>query len=272
MISLDYGLVFSLLLLGCVVGFIAGLLGVGGGGIMVPVLASLFLAYGMGSEKVMHFALGTSMASIIVTSFSSVRAHQSKNGVMWKVVQYMAPGMLCGAFFVTFVVSILKSMYLAIFFSFFMAYVAIQLFLNLKPKSDRTLPGKACLFTAGAGIGGISSLVSIGGGSLTVPYLSWHNVKMTSAIGTSAALGVPISLAGTAGYIINGWGNASRDGMTFGYIYVPAVLLISSVSFFTAPLGAKLAHKLSVPKLKKIFGLVLFALSIKMLISVVNGG
>ncbi|MDH4262524.1 MAG: sulfite exporter TauE/SafE family protein [Spirochaetia bacterium] len=267
---MDLWFIISLLLLGCVVGFAAGLLGIGGGGIMVPVLTSLFLANGFGVEKVVHLALGTSMASIIITSISSIRAHHSQNGVLWGIVKNMAPGILLGAFSTTFVASYLNSMYLAIFFSIFMAYVSLQMFLNIKPKPDRKLPGKVGLFSAGSVIGGISSLVSIGGGSLTVPYLTWHNVKVTNAIGTSAAIGLPISIAGTFGYIVNGWGNSSPDKLTLGFIYLPAVFLISSVSFFLAPYGAKLAHNLPVAKLKKIFAILLIALSIKMLVSVLK--
>lgn len=265
---IDTWLIVSLLLLGCFVGFVAGLLGVGGGGIMVPVLTSLFLYHGTPVENVVHLALGTSMASIIITSISSVRAHHAKNGVLWNIVKIMAPGMLVGSFAITFVVSHLNSSYLAIFFSVFMAYVSLQMFLNIMPKPERKLPGKPVLFLAGSGIGGISALVSIGGGSLTVPFLTWHNVKLTNAIGTSAALGLPISVAGTMGYIISGWGHTSADGLTFGYIYLPAVFLISSISFFMAPFGARLAHKLPVPRLKKIFAVLLIALSIKMLVSV----
>jgi uncharacterized membrane protein YfcA len=267
----DLWLIVSFLILGCIVGFVAGLLGVGGGGIMVPILTSLFLANGVGFEKVVHLALGTSMASIIVTSISSVRAHHAKNGVLWSVFKNMAPGILLGAFAATFVVSFLNSIYLAVFFSAYMTYVSVRMFLNKKPKPERTLPGRVGLFSAGSFIGCVSSLVSIGGGSLTVPYLARHNVKMSSAIGTSAALGLPISIAGTVGYIVNGWGKVSVDGLTVGFIYLPAVFLISSVSFFMAPLGAKMAHNLPVARLKKIFAFLLIALSVKMLVSVIKG-
>ena len=266
---LDIWLVLSLLLLGAFVGFAAGLLGVGGGGIMVPALTSLFLYFGVPATEVVRLALGTSMASIIVTSTSSVRAHHSKNGVRWEIVKSMAPGMLLGSFAMTFLVAKLNSAFLAIFFSAFMAYVSLQMFFNIKPKPDRELPRAPALFFSGSFIGGISALVSIGGGSLTVPFLTWHNVKLTNAIGTSAALGLPISIAGTIGYLVSGWGQVSPNAYTYGYIYLPAVALISSVSYFTAPTGAKMAHQLPVARLKKIFGVLLIALSIKMLVSVI---
>jgi len=259
----------SFLLLGSFIGFMAGLLGIGGGGIMVPVLTAIFLQQGIPVKDVVHLALGTSMASIVVTSISSLRAHNARGGVIWKVVNRMAFGIILGAFLATFLASSLSSAYLAIFFALFMAYVSLQMFLNKKPKPARELAGGVGLFMAGSGIGGVSALVSIGGGSLTVPYLTWQNVDVKKAIGTSAAIGLPLSIAGTLGYLINGWERAIPHDFIFGYIYLPAVLLISSTSFFTAPYGAKLAHKLPVPVLKKIFSILLIILSIKMLASVI---
>lgn len=260
--------ILSFLLLGSFVGFMAGLLGIGGGGIMVPVLTSIFLLQGVPVENVMHLALGSSMASIIITSISSLSAHHSKGGVVWNVVKGMVPGIIVGTFAATFLVSHISSIYLALFFSIFMAYVSIQMFLNKKPKPSRNLTGSTGLLIAGSGIGAISALVSIGGGSLTVPYLTWQNVDIKKAIGTSAAIGLPISIAGTLGYVINGWETYSMGSYTFGFIYIPAVLLISVASFFTAPYGAKLAHRLNVSILKKVFSVLLIILSIKMLISI----
>jgi len=150
-----------------------------------------------------------------------------------------------------------------------MAYVSIQMFLNMQPKPSCTIPGKVGLLTAGGGIGAISAVVAIGGGSLTVPFLAWHNVTLKKAIGTSAAIGFPIAIAGTLGYLINGWSSDYQQDYLFGFIYLPAVLLISLVSYFTAPLGARLAHKLPVPVLKKVFAVFLMLLGIKMLLSII---
>jgi uncharacterized protein len=141
--------------------------------------------------------------------------------------------------------------------------------LDKKPKPSREISSPKALFGAGSFIGAISALVSIGGGSLTVPYLVWQNVDLKKAIGTSAAIGFPLSIAGTVGYILNGMiSEGSGSSMMLGFVYLPAVIIISAVSFFTAPLGAKMAHKLPVSKLKKIFALLLMALSIKMLSSI----
>jgi len=267
MLEIEWVLLF--LLLGAFIGFMAGLLGIGGGGIMVPVLTSIFLYQGVPVEKVVHLALGTSMASIVVTAISSLRAHNAKNGVIWKIVKRMAGGIILGAFLATYLVSYLSSVYLAIFFAIFMAYVSLQMFLNKRPKPNRVLAGSSGLFMAGSGIGAISALVSIGGGSLTVPYLAWQNIEIKKAIGTSAAIGLPLSIAGTLGYLINGWSTSSPQEYILGYVYLPAVLLISATSFFTAPYGAKLAHALPVVILKKIFAVLLIILSIKMLASVI---
>ncbi len=249
----------------------AGLLGIGGGGIMVPALTSIFLLNDIPVENVVHLALGTTMAAIITTSISSLRAHNSKGGVLWPVVRQMLPGILFGAFLATFLVPYINSLYLALFFSLFMTYVAIQLFIDLAPKSNRQLGDKKHLLLAGTGIGAVSSLVSIGGGSITVPYLSWHNIEIKKAIGTSAAIGLPISIAGTLGYIINGWDKSATQDGTIGFVYLPAVLFISLASYTCAPIGAKLAHKLPTSKLKKIFSILLMILSIQMLTSVILG-
>lgn len=254
--------------LGIVVGFAAGLLGIGGGGIMVPVLTSIFLWQGLPLETVVHLALGTSMASIVLTSLSSMRAHHAQGHVLWPVVRSMAPGIVLGTFATSFLAAQSKPLYLALIFASFMAYVAIQMFVNKKPKPSRSVVGKSGLFSAGLGIGGISALVSIGGGSLTVPFLHWQNVSIKKAIGTSAAVGFPISLAGSLGYVIHGWSAPVTVEFAYGYVYLPAVILISIPSFLMAPVGARLASRLPVATLKKAFAILLAALSLKMLSSV----
>lgn len=265
---LDIAWILSFLLLGSFVGFMAGLLGVGGGGIMVPALTALFMHQGVPAENVIHVALGTSMASIILTSISSLRAHNATGAVLWQVVKIMSPGIILGTFLATFIAVNASSFYLAIFFSLFMAFVSLQMFFNKKPTASRELAGGGGLLLGGAGIGAVSALVSTGGGSLTVPFLVWQNVDIKKAIGTSAAIGLPISIAGTAGYVINGWSATSLSNYALGFVYLPAVVFISITSFIAAPFGAKLAHRLPVATLKKLFALLLIILSIKMLFSV----
>ncbi len=260
--------IVTFLLLGAVVGFMAGLLGIGGGGIMVPALTSIFLWQGFAVENVVHLALGTSMASIVATSIASFRAHNAKGGVIWGIVKSMAPGIIIGTLVATYFVAKTNALYLALFFSAFMAYVAVQMFLDKKPKPSRELAGPVGLTGAGSVIGAVSAVVSIGGGSLTVPYLTWQNIDLKKAIGTSAAIGFPISVAGTLGYVINGLGEGVDVDYTLGFVYVPAVVLISLVSMLTASYGAAMAHKLPIATLKKIFAVLLIGLSLKMLLSV----
>jgi uncharacterized membrane protein YfcA len=264
----EWYLLVVFLILGGFVGFLAGLLGVGGGGVMVPVLTALFVAQGFPPEHVVHLALGTSMAAIVLTSFSSMRAHNARGAVLWPVVRKITPGILLGTFAATFLAAYMSTYWLAIFFACFMGYVSLQMWLGIKPKAHRDVPGSVGLSAAGLVIGGVSALVAIGGGSLSVPFMMWCNVNVRNAIATSAAIGLPIALAGTVGYLVNGWGKAGLPEHTIGFVYWPAVVLISMVSYFTTPLGANLAHSLPVATLKKVFAVLVVLLSLKMLHSV----
>lgn len=256
------------LALGAFVGFFAGLLGVGGGGMMVPVLTTFFVAQNFGVNAV-HMALATSMTSIVITSFSSAWSHQKRGAVLWPVVVKMSPFIMLGSFLGAFVTEWLSSFALAVIFCSFMSYVALQMLLNIKPNPSRELPGAVGLRGVGFVIGSFSALVSIGGGALTVPFLTWCNVKVQQAIATSAAIGVPLSIAGSIGYLIAGSKAQDMPDYSVGYLYLPAAICISVVSSFTAPLGATLAHRLPVATLKKVFAALLVALSLKMLHSVV---
>ncbi|MCH8553428.1 MAG: sulfite exporter TauE/SafE family protein [Natronospirillum sp.] len=258
----------SYLGLGVFVGFMAGLLGVGGGTLMVPVLTTLFLLQGMPVEHVVHVALGTSMASIILTSISSLRAHHARGGVLWPIVRTLSPGIVAGTFVATFIAAQLNSLVLAIVFALFMGYAALQMILDREPPPTRELPGRVGLLAAGTGIGGISAMVSIGGGSLTVPFLTWHNVDVRKAIGTAAAVGLPISVAGTLGYLVNGLAAPTGQDWVVGFVHWPAVVAISLTSVFVAPLGARTAHWLPVRPLKRIFAVLLLLLVARMLYSV----
>ncbi|HET9958504.1 MAG TPA: sulfite exporter TauE/SafE family protein, partial [Polyangiaceae bacterium] len=203
-----------------------------------------------------------------LTSAASLRAHHARGAVSWDIVRGVTPGILLGTFGGTFLASRVPTVPLALFFVSFMAYVALQMAMNVKPRPARQLPGAPGLFGVGSVIGLVSALVAIGGGSLSVPFMTWCNVRMQNAIGTSAAIGLPISVAGAVGYFINGAGVVGLPPYSVGYLYVPAMCCISLVSITTAPLGAKWAHELPVATLKKIFAGVLLLLSAKMLHSV----
>ncbi|MEZ5480548.1 MAG: sulfite exporter TauE/SafE family protein, partial [Thiolinea sp.] len=202
---IDIQWILAYLTLGAAVGFFAGLFGVGGGGIMVPVFTTLFALQGIPFEHLVHVSLATSMAAIVMTSVASLRAHQKHGAIQWPIVRGITPGILVGTFGAALLAGYVPSLPLAIFFVVFMAYVAVQMWLNIKPKPSRQLPGPLGLAGVGGVIGGVSALVAIGGGSLSVPFMTWCNVKIQQAIATSAAIGLPIALAGTVGYIISGW-------------------------------------------------------------------
>lgn len=217
--------IVTFLVIGGVVGVIAGLLGVGGGGILVPVLTYVFLEMGLAANNIVHLALGTSMACIIVTSLSSLNAHNKKGGVSWNVVKVMSVGIVLGSFIATYIASYINSVYLALIFSSFMMWTAINMIRSqAHSKQDQPLSFTNAFFVSN-GIGAISALVSIGGGSLTVPYLLRKNIEMKTAIGTSAAIGLPISISATLGYLVNGWHVESVSDYSFGFVYWPAVIL-----------------------------------------------
>ena len=258
------------LALGLFVGFVAGLLGIGGGTVMVPILTMIFSAQGFPQQHVLHLALGTSMATIIFTAMSSARSHHLHGAVLWPVVRDITPGILVGTLLGTLVASRVSTRALAIFFTVFVAVIAIQMLANFKPKPSRSLPGPLGTAGVGTGIGIVSALVAIGGGALTVPFLSWCNVRVQTAIGTSSAVGLPIALGGTVGYIWNGLHASGLPASSVGYVYVPALIFVMLASVMTAPLGAKLAHRLPVAILKRIFAGVLIVLSVKMLMGVLG--
>jgi uncharacterized membrane protein YfcA len=251
---------------GAVAGVLAGLLGVGGGLVIVPMLVFAFNLQEIPADITMHLALGTSLSSIIFTSISSCMAHHRRRAVHWDIVRRIVIGILIGTFLGSCFASILSTNILKALFVVFLYFVSVQLLTNRKPKASRELPRRTGMFITGNAIGFISSLVGIGGGSLSVPFLVWCNVVVHHAIGTSAAIGLPIAVAGTAGYIFNGWGIPGLPDYSVGYVYLPALFGIAAISVLTAPLGARLAHSLPVDRLKKIFGILLIIVATRMLI------
>lgn len=258
------------LALGLFAGFVAGLLGVGGGLIIVPVLTFIFAAQHFPEQYVMHLALGTSLASIIFTSISSLRAHHAHRAVNWKVWREITPGIVSGTLLGSVLAAYLPAYFLKAFFAGFLFYAGTQMLLDIKPKPSRELPGRPGMFAAGNVIGAVSSLVGIGGGTLSVPFMTWCNIKLHQAIGTSAAIGLPIAAAGAAGYIANGLNVSGLPPHSLGFVYLPALAAIVAASVLTAPLGAKAAHRLPVAKLKRIFAILLYTLGARMLWSLLK--
>ena len=258
---------FSYLCLGAIVGFFAGLLGIGGGLIMVPVLSFLFSAQNFPPDRVMHLALGTSMAAIIFTSISSLRIHHINRAVNWFVVKYFTPGVIFGTLCGVTLASSLSSRYLSIFIVIFIYSAATQMLIHNIPRPSRQLPGKIGMFAVGGVIGGVSSLVAIGGGILTVPFLSACNIKLQHAIGTAAAIGFPIAIVGTIGYIANGIVQSEVLPVhSLGYVYLPALVGIVIFSTISASIGAKVTHVTQTATIRIFFVILLYVLGTKLLI------
>jgi uncharacterized membrane protein YfcA len=251
-------------LFGALAGVIAGLLGVGGGIVIVPLLVFVFALAGFPTEVTLHMALATSLGSIIFTSASSARAHHQRGAVRWPIVVALSPGILAGTFGGTFVAARLSTPFLRGFFACFLFFVALQLWLDLTPRPTRALPGTTGMVGTGSVIGMVSSLVGIGGGTLSVPFMIFCNVPLHQAIGTSAAVGLPIAVAGTLGYVLNGLHVTALPGPHLGYLYLPALVGIAAGSMLTAPLGARLAHRLPVRTLKRVFAVFLVAVASRM--------
>lgn len=254
------------LLAGAGAGLIGGLFGLGGGVIMVPVLLFVFTAQGLPEAVMMHMAVGSSLAVIIVTSLSSVRAHHRLGGVRWPVFGRMAGGIAAGAFAGSWIADSLSSAALQNVFATFIMVVAVKMALGRNPSSSRGLPGLPLLSLAGAVIGGLSALVGIGGGTLSVPFLSWRGLSMRHAVGTSAACGLPIAVAGAAGFMVAGWDNPAVPPMSTGYVHWPAVASLALASVVIAPYGARLAHRLPGAMLQRLFAALLVLVALRLLL------
>ena len=254
------------LLTGAAAGLMAGLLGVGGGIIIVPVLAWLFAQHGFASESLMHYAVGTSLAVIIPTSLSSTLSHQRLGSVQWPVARRMMAGILPGALLGSWLATQMSSAHLGQFFGAFMLLIAVKFIVGIRPASNHALPGSFGLGVAGSVIGLVSALLGIGGGSMSVPFLLWCKQNIRIAVGTSAALGLPIAVAGTAGFVINGLASAGQPGLNSGFVYWPAVAGVVLPSVALAPVGARLAHQLPQQTLQRVFALLLIIIGLKMLV------
>jgi uncharacterized membrane protein YfcA len=252
------------LAIGLGAGFIAGLLGVGGGLILVPVLSWAYAHQGFPLDYNIHMALGTSLGSIVFTSVSSLRAHHGHGAVRWEAVRRITPGIVLGTLAGGLAAAWLPDRGLRIFFTLFLFYAATQMLLGLKPKAHRQPPGWTGMTAAGAVIGLISSWVGIGGGTLSVPFLAWCNVRLQEAIGTSAAIGLPIALAGAVGYALLGQTVHGLPDWSLGFVYLPALAAITVMSVLAAPWGARLTHRLPVARLRRIFAGLLYLLGLRM--------
>lgn len=255
----------GLLALGCFTGFSAGLLGVGGGMLTVPFITMLLSARHFPAALVVHVAIATSLSIILFTSISSLRAHHRHGAVLWPVVKNFAPGILVGSWIGPWIGAQLPSSALALFFGLFISFSATQMLLDRKPKPTRELPQRLGMIGVGLVIGTLSGLVGAGGGFISVPFMSWCNVRIHNAVATSAAIGFPLALAATLSNIYFGLQEPDLPAGTLGFIYLPALVLVSAGAVLTAPVGARVAHSLDVRSLKRIYALMLYALAAYML-------
>ncbi len=264
--DLSWLLVGELLALGAVAGFLAGLLGVGGGMMMVPVMTWLLAGRGVDPGLAVKMAIATSMATILFTSISSVRAHHRLGAVRWDIARRMAPGIVAGGLLAgAGAFAVLKGQGLALVFAGFIGWTALKMLRGGQPKPSRQMPGAAGTAAVGTGIGFVSGLLGAGGAFLSVPFMTWCNVPPRQAVGTSSALGFPIAAASTAGYVVAGWSLAPALPGAFGYLYLPALAVVSLASVSLAPLGARVAQRIDVALLKRLFALLLLALAASML-------
>jgi len=253
--------------LGLLVGFFSGLLGIGGGSMIVPVLGLAFVYLGFAPEQVMHLALGTSLAAIVPATASGTRAHHQHGAVRADIVKALAPGIAVAGLAAGAIARAAPVTFLKVFFLGFVCYVTAQILFGMKPSRARPMPGRAGLFGAGALIGGLSGLAGVGGAMISVPFMTLWGVPFHTAIGTSAAISLVVAVAGTAGFALAGLGVPALPPWSVGYVYLPALLGISLTSVFVAPWGARLAHRLPVPALKKAFAVFLLALAVKLFAS-----
>ena len=258
-------LVLICALIGVFAGLLGGALGLGGGVVIVPPLIYLFHAMGFDGAVVAQMAVGTSLATIIVTAGSSVRAHHVAGFVRWPLAWRLAGGIVVGALLGAVVVDRL--------FGVFAVLIAAQMLLSRRRAVSagdglpERVPGGVGLAGVGSVIGGISSLFGIGGGSLTVPFLSWCRLPMQNAVAISAACGLPIALAGSAGFVATGWGRTELPPWSLGYVYLPAALAIVVTSFPMARVGARLSHRLPSATLRRIFAAVLIVIGVELILN-----
>lgn len=254
-----------LLALGALAGLLAGLLGIGGGIVIVPGLAWLLTTTPVPPERLMQFAVGTSLATIVVTAVSSIRSHHRRSAVDWVTVGRLTPGLVAGCGVGALIADRVATDTLATVFGLFLLAMAVRLALPGTPAPHRRLPGWPGTTAYGTGIGALSSLVGIGGGTLTVPLLTWHGVDIRRAVGSAAACGLPIAIAGAAGFVVAGLGTPGAPPGATGYVYWPAFAAIVPTSIACAPLGARLAHAVPRTALRRGFALFAAVVGVRML-------
>lgn len=266
-LGLDPTLIIACGAIGIVAGFLAGLLGIGGGVVIVPALLIVFDVFDVVAltDGAARIAVGTSLATIIVTSLSAARAQIRRGAVRWPIVRAWTPALLVGSFASGPVAALLPQAALPWFIGIFLLLVALIMLAQWRPAPHRTLPGLAGNLAMGSGAGLVSGLAGIGGGNVIVPTLVFHNVPMQQAAATASTLGVPIALSGTLGFVLTGWGVGGLPTGSLGYVWLPGALIIAAITFLVAPLGVAVAHRSPADLLKRLFGALLLVMSARIL-------
>ncbi len=254
------------LAIGTVMGFFAGMLGIGGGALVVPLVIMLFEAQDLPNEHILHLAVGTAMAGVLFTSVSSLRAHAARGAVRWEVFRRITPGILLGGLIGGLIAGMLPTRWFALIFTALVYYAATTMLFEFKPRPSRQLPGPAGMFVAGMAISGFSALVAIGGAVMSIPLMVFCNVPILQAIGTAAAIGFPIAASGTAGYVLSGWHATGLPPYSLGFVYLPALAGIVVASTLTAPAGAAVAHRVPARRLRQIVAVLFYILATRMLL------
>jgi uncharacterized protein len=254
------------LAVGAVMGFFAGMLGIGGGALSVPLIIMLFEAQSLPREHILHLAVGTAMAAMLFTSVSSLRAHAARGAVRWDVFRRITPGILLGGLVGGSIAGVLPTRWFALVFTVLVYYAATSMLFEFKPKPSRQLPGRLGMFVAGVLISGFSALVAIGGAVMSIPLMVFCNVPIVQAIGTAAAIGFPIALSGTIGYVLTGWNAAGLPPYSVGFVYLPALAGVILASVLTAPAGAAVAHRVPARRLRQVVAVLFYLLATRMLL------
>jgi uncharacterized protein len=252
---------------GAVAGFFAGMLGIGGGAIIVPMLVALFEAQGLPRSEVMHLAVGTTLATFLFTSAASVRAHARRGAIRWDIAKRMTPGILAGGLIGSGLSRLVSTAGFAAIFTVVVYAAATSMLIDRKPRAARELPGAPGMFAAGFLFSALSAFAAVGGAFMTIPFMMWCGVPLIQAIGTASLIGLPIALSGSVGFMIAGFGAEGLPAWSVGFVYLPALAGVVAAGVFSAPLGAAVAHRTPTRWLKRIFALLFYFVATKMLIT-----
>lgn len=268
----EWHLVAELLVLGLIVGFLAGLMGIGGGAIVGPVLTMIFSARGMSADLAVKMAIATSMAVIVLTSLSSVRAHHQRGAVRWDIFAGMAPGVITGGLIGSVgIFALVKGNTLAVLFALFIGFSVMQIWRRQDSVGHKPMPGFGGKFMAGSAMGLLAGLIGAGGAFVSMPFMLAHDVALINAVATSSALGFVVAVVNSGGFALGGASHPGLPPWSLGYVWLPGLAVVALSSVCTAPLGAKLAHALPVNVLKRLLCGVLLSLAAYMLFKGLRG-